>query len=302
MTGSTSTSISVAPQAPGRAAAQAWGPCACSADTRFGPLHLVLQGEMAAPPPASDTVCAGVLLGQAEPLLQLLEDWLGEPLDPRPAAGGPAQAGVLADAMLGSAGGEAMLHVRLQLPWAALQAQPPADAALRERLSVLHWQCVPMQLVLSRQRLDEAEWATLCQPGAALLLPESMAGGAWRCLLRPLEAPAMRQAMHWDAAQGRLCWADGEVPAQAEADGPVTLEVVLDELLFLTPPQLLRWMPDAACECRAGRVHVRRVADDGPVLQAELLPLGVRADGQPGWLARVEHALGASPAGSAPSW
>jgi hypothetical protein len=280
-----------------RGAPLRWPPLTCIAPTRFGPLVLTLQGQAAHAPPAVDTVCAALLLAQAEPLLQILEDWLGEPLDPEPGAPAEAEAcAAQAEALLGSADGQAQLHACVQLPWAALQACRPEDAALRERLQALQWKAVPAQLVLSRQALTADEWATLAQTGAALLLPESMAQPAWRCLLRAPqhhEVPPLQ--VQWEPVQGELHWpAAGAVPAPPQE--AVMVEAVLEATVHLTPPQWLAWDGPQALACSGQRAALVRVDAPGPALAGDLLPLALGAGGAGGVLLRVDALPGSADA------
>jgi hypothetical protein len=267
----------------------------CIAPTRFGPLVLTLHGQAAHAPPAVDTVCAALLIAQAEPLLQVLEDWLGEPLDPEP--GTPAEAAVWAaqaEALLGSADGQAQLHARVQLSWAALEACRPEDTVLRERLQALQWKALPAQLVLSRQALAADEWTTLAQAGAALLLPESMAQPAWRCLLRaPEHHEVPPLPVQWEPVQGNLHWpATAAVPAPPQ--GAVTVEAVLETTVHLTPPQWLAWDGPQALACGGRRAALVRMDPPGAALAGELLPLCMGAGGAGGVLLRVDALPGSA--------
>jgi hypothetical protein len=272
---------------------QPWDASVFRAATRFGPLGLSLQPAAGIDLPSHDVLRAALLLAQSEALVQLLEDWLGAPLDPEPdstAAHGPA---AIAEVSLGLAGGGPLLQVQVRLPWAWLQALPPADAELAQRLQALKWQPVTTRVVVSRQAVQAAEWTQLCQPGAALLLPESFEPAGWHCALRPLDGRGEPVLAHdllaqWQPQAGRLQW-QGRAAATAPAGGEVMLEVLLRQPLSLTPPELLGWSGNPAWDCPAGGALIERVGVKHAVVHpGQLLPLGVRADGRVGHLVRMD--------------
>ncbi len=262
-----------------RAAAQpvstAWPAAGYCAASRFGTVQLQLRGPLQGRLPAAQALRAALLLAQAEPLVQLLEDWWGEPLEFAPDGAADAS-GAQAEATLGTPDGEALLHATLVLPWAALQACRPQDAALRERLRVLQWQPVAAHLVLSRQRLAREEWQLLAQSGAALLLPES-AGPSWACVLRPAEPAAAWPALQarWQPQQGRVQWqGDPAIEAGVAEDGLIEVELRLLAPLHLPPPQMLGWdgPPQAPAACGPALLCARMPQAQG--WRGELLPLG----------------------------
>jgi hypothetical protein len=273
-----------------RASPLPWPRATCVAPTRFGPLVLTLDAQAPLAPPAMESVRTALLLAQAEPLLQVLEDWLGEPLDPEPAAVAPAaSAAAQAEALLGSADGQARLRACVQLPWSALQSRRPEDPALRQRLQVLHWKPLPAQLVLSRQALAADEWATLGQPGAALLLPESMAQPAWRCLLRtPQHRDVPPLAVEWRPVQGGLRWPVADAAPPLPDEGGVLVEAVLATPLLFTPPQWLAWDGAQSLACGGNRAILTRLDQPGCALEGELMPLAPGSGGSGGVLLRVE--------------
>jgi len=263
-------------ESPRAAAAQpagaAWPAASFGAGSRFGTVQLRLQGRPQGRMPVVPALREALLLAQAEPLVQLLEDWWGEALDFAPDAAEDSP-GARAEATLGTPDGEALLQATLVLPWAALQGCRPQEAALRERLGVLQWQPVAAHLVLSRQRLARDEWQLLAQPGAALLLPEST-GAAWPCVLRPAQAgapwPALRAS--WEPHAGRVQW-QGELAADgALGEGEVEVELRLLPTLRLQPPQLLGW--DGLPQAEGARGAALLCGPARECWRGELLPLG----------------------------
>jgi len=263
------------------------------AETRFGTLGLAWAGPHADPSaggPASRLLQAALQLARAELLLQLLEDWLGEALDPAPAEGGhaPAASTACADCLLQDDQGR--LQIRLELPWACLLQCPPEASDLRTRLDqVLQWRPVPVHLVISHQTLAAAEWAQLQRPGAALLLPESFTAGVWSCRVRSPQGQVPERGLFWRPDDGGLAWQAGfdrcQPPAAPLSRDQLEVEVRLHQPVQLTPPQLAGWpgAPQPACRgdravvlCRdaSGRAHAP--------LHGHLLPLGLLA-------ARVHH-------------
>jgi hypothetical protein len=261
--------------------------------TRCGPLALALRCARADAASAGNPprlLQAALLLARAEPLLQMLEDWLGEALDPVPVeAHAPASAsaacaeGVLSDE-------QGLVHVRIELPWAAVLQGAPHDDGLRARLDgLLRWEPVPVQLVVSQQMLTPSEWAQLQRPGAALLLPESFTAGAWGCSLRSQRTEMHERAVFWRPDDGGLLWSGGPERRQGAAPpvrhDQVSVEVRLHQALPLTPPQLAGWPGVPQPACRADRAVVVCHDSHGRVetrLHGHLLPLGLLA-------ARVHH-------------
>jgi len=231
-----------------------------------------------------------VLLARAEPVLQMLEDWLGEALDPMPLEG-PATASAAAACAEGVLSDEqGLVHLRIELPWAAVLEGAPHDEALRMRLDgLLRWEPVPVQLVVSQQVLTPSEWTQLQCPGAALLLPESFTGAAWGCSLRSPQAGARERAVFWRPEDGGLLWSGGPARQRGGAH-PVRhdqlyVEVRLHQALPLTPPQLAGWPGVPQPACQGDRAVVVCHDGDGRAearLHGHLLPLGLLA-------ARVHH-------------
>ena len=247
------------------------------ATTRHGALRLALRRASAWPPRIAEPLRAAALLADAEPLLQWLEDWLVEPLDPAPCDAPP-----MAEAPM------ARLHWRTgelvataELPWAALLACRPAPELAGFWRDAVRWDELALQLVLAHEALDDDEWQSLQQPGAGWLLRDSFsADGRWPCELR-LQAGDDVQAWPalWQADRGRLAWS-GESPVRRPVAGNGTL-AVLSRPLRLTPPALLGWHGETSCDCAAGQPvsllaaprHGRRT------LAAQLVPIGLRGTG-----------------------
>ena len=244
------------------------------APTRHGALHLALRRAAAWPPRTARSLRAAALLADAEALLQWLEDWLGEPLDPS-----PSETPVPADAAV------ARLHWRwgelvatVELPWQALLACRPAPELAGFWRDAVRWDELALQLVLAHDVLADDEWRALQQPGAGWLLRESFSvDGHWPCELR-LQRGGEAQAWpaQWQPDRGRLDWGDA-APLQRPARADATL-AVLATPLRLTPPALLGWHGETRCDCSVDQPvsllpaprHGRRA------LAARLVPIGLR--------------------------
>ncbi len=248
---------------------------AFSLATRFGAAHLTLRPQVVLPARLPDCVRAALLLDVAEPLVQLLEDWLGQPLDPEPALEHSAPVGA-AQARWRPANGQ----VDIALPWALLLAHRPAGELLARLEQALAWQATPVQLVLSRQLLSDGEWRELHKPGASMLLPESFSGVGqpWPCELKlPWPGGALRSRAQWQPGAASLQWqvADiGHAPA-SEAGQAV---VQLCQPLQLTPPALLAWQGETRHGCDAAQpVCLVREGGGDAGLKGRLFPVGLRA-------------------------
>lgn len=274
------------------------------APIRHGELRLALRATAPAPSRPGASLQAALLLAEAEPLLRWLEDWLDEPLQPAPLA--------LAAAMSAAAPASACVRLRwetdvvaavVELPWSLLLAgrAPPRDD--RAGGVEIGWEALPLTLELAREALPDAEWAELRQPGAGLLLRASFAGdGMWHCTLRPSGDRAARDPAWpatWACSRGRLQWGPGH-PAEPPLDAPGTIVVRLAQALWVTPPQLMGWSGEAACDCDGDQpLALERAPEGREALRGRLVPLGLRLPGgaasastgalaHAGWLALVE--------------
>ncbi len=259
--------------------------------TRFGPLALrCARADATTGAGMPRLLQAATLLARAEPVLQMLEDWLGEPLDPEPVEGSVPVAGSMACAGCALPDEQGLVHLRIELPWAAVLHGTSHDEGLRIRLEgLLQWEPVPVQLVVSQQVLTQAEWAQLQRPGAALLLPESFTAAAWSCSLRSPQAAMPERAVFWRPEDGGLFWSSGADrrlgSAQPLRHDQVGLEVRLHQSLPLTPPQIAGWPGVPRPVCRGDRAVVVCHDSHGREetrLHGHLLPLGLLA-------ARVHH-------------
>jgi len=273
------------------------------APTRGGELRLALRAIGSAPPRPGGSLLAALLLADAEPLLRWLEDWLDEPLQPAPRA--PAAA----VSMPAPVSACVRLHWETdtvaavaELPWSLLLSGSAAPGDGSAGGAGIRWQALAMTLALAREAMPDAEWAELRQPGAGLLLRASFTeDGAWPCTLRlaaDRAAPDLVWPATWSCARGRLQWGGG-YPAAAPPDAPGTVIVSLAHPLSLTPPQLLGWSGEAACDCGADQpLALARVPDGDGALRGGLVPVGLRLPCGPsaptgalaraGWLARIE--------------
>jgi hypothetical protein len=248
-----------------------------AATTRHGALRLSLRRATPWPPRIAASLRAAALLADAESLLQWLEDWLGEPLDPAPAdAPAPAAAPV---ARLRWHWGEVTASV--ELPWPALLACRPAPEVAGFWRESVRWDELALQLVLAHEDLCDDEWQALQQPGAGWLLRESFsADGHWPCELRlPLAGGTQVWPALWQPGRQSLTWREAAPPAPP-GRAEQTL-AVLAKPLRLTPPALLGWHGETGCDCAVDQpVSLLPAARHGRrALAASLLPVGLRAAG-----------------------
>jgi hypothetical protein len=272
-------------------------------------LRLGLRAIGAAPPRAVAAVHAALLLAEAEPLLRWLEDWLDEPLEPAPRTAAAVSPGPGARLHWKSASIAAVV----ELPWPLLLAGRAAPPELGGHGSPVRWLPLSMALEVAREAVSDAEWIDLRHAGAGLLLGASFAHeGAWPCTLRPdANEAAARLGLAWPArwtcADGRLRWDAGPRVA-SPPDAPGTVVVRVAPGLSLTPPQLLGWSCERACDCGTEQpVVLVRAREEGDALRGMLVPVGRRLDGtasvgrtgaiaRAGWLARVDALDVARPA------
>jgi hypothetical protein len=290
------------PPARGRAASFA-------APTRHGPIALELHGAAAeASSRLPDSVRAAALLAGAEPLLQWLEDWIGEPLDPAPAGGAADTPPRTPSARLHWRWGD--VDAVVDVPWAALATHRPAPEVADFWRDAVRWEAVEVQVVLAREALTDDEWQALQRPGAGWLMRDAFtADGSWPCALRLREDGFAREwPARWWPARRRLQWDEaapaGAPGAAADEDG---VQAVLAQPLRLAPPALLGWHEDGgACDCPADQaVAVLAPArHGGRRLHAQLMPVGLRLSVPPaagpafgavalqaGWVLRVDAAI-----------
>ena len=183
---------------------------------------------------AHDAVAAALALADCEPLLALLEAWLGLPIDPAPAAdSGPGgAAGVIAaeldDAALAPPG------TRIGVPWALLARRPAPPDALRElRWAALHFE---VELATFAQSPLPADFSRDDGDGGALLLPPSFEPG-W-----PLRLYEASHGLQWLASwNGTSAEAMPAVPPQPGLADPARWRVVLDAPLRVEIAHALGW-------------------------------------------------------------
>jgi hypothetical protein len=230
-----------------------------------------------------------------------IEDLLGRPLDPAP--GDTPPAGIPRPARLHAS--SAAARVNVEIPWALLLACRPAADALEAAAPPHRWDAVPVRVALDHIPLDDAEWATLREPGAALLLRDALHDeGPWPCrLLADRTSPGTSWAARWDPARDRLAWDAAPIapPHPVDAPTPGTVEVSLPHAAALTPPQLLGWHAAPQCACAPdGVVQLARLTSTGVErLFGRLVPLGLRVPAgtgdlaagrglQAGWAVRID--------------
>lgn len=246
------------------------------APTRHGALRLALSRTTAPAMRAVVSLRAAALLAEAEPLLQWLEDWLGEPLDPEPSA---APAGEAPTARLHWHWGE--LGATVDLPWPALLACRPTPELAGFWRDAVRWPALALQLVIAQEALTDDEWQALQEPGAGWLLRESFgADGCWPCELRlPMGTDFQAWPALWQPGRRGLAWS--AAPPLQRPRHPECAQALLARPLRLTPPALLGWHGETSCECDADQAvsllpapqHGRRA------LTARLLPIGLRLPG-----------------------
>lgn len=248
------------------------------APTRHGAMRLALSRTTAPATRAAASLRAAALLAEAEPLLQWLEDWLGEPLDPEPSA---APAGDAPTARLHWHWGE--LAATVDLPWPALLACRPAPELAGFWRDAVRWDALALQLVIAQEALTADEWQDLQEPGAGWLLRESFgADGRWPCELRlRLGAQVLAWPAQWQPGRRRLAWSEA-APLQRPGH-PECTQAVLARPLHLTAPTLLGWHGESACDCDADQpVSLLPAPSHGRrALAARLLPIGLRLPAAP---------------------
>lgn len=247
------------------------------APTRHGALRLALRHADTSTPRGAASLRAAALLAEAEPLLQWLEDWLGEPLDPEPSAALPQPDAPTA--RLHWHWGE--LAATVDLPWPALLACRPAPELAGFWRDAVRWEDLSLQLVIAHEALSDDEWQALQEAGAGWLLRDSFsADGRWPCELRlHLGASVQAWTAQWRPGRRHLAWNDAAPPHAA--GHPECAQAVLVKPLRLTPPVLLGWHGETTCECGADQAvllvpaprHGRRT------LTARLVPIGLRLPG-----------------------
>lgn len=278
-------------------------PAIFAAPTRRGSIRLELHGAAAeASAGLPDSVCAAALLAGAEPLLQWLEDWVGEPLDPAPVDTAPR----IASARLHWRWGD--VDAVVDVPWAALVSNRPAPEVADFWRDAVRWEPVAVQVVLAREALADDEWHALQRPGAGWLMRDAFtADGSWPCVLRLREDAFAREwPARWSPARRRLQWGeDAPAGAPAAAVDDDCAQAVLVQPLRLAPPALLGWHEDGgACECRVDQAIalLPPARHGGPALHGRLVPIGLRLPGAPaagptfataplqaGWVLRVDE-------------
>ncbi len=259
------------------------------AATRHGAMHLTLQRPSTPARRSAASLHAAAVLAEAEPLLQWLEDWLGEALDPAPCET-CSQADVPA-ARLHWRWGE--LAAIVDVPWPALLACRPAPELAGFWRDAVRWEELALQLVIAHEPLADDEWHALQVPGAGWLLRESFgADGHWPCELRlQLGAAVHAWPAHWQPGRRRLAW--NAAPSLCRPAPHECAQAVLARPLHLTPPALLGWHGEPACDCSADQpVAVLPAPIQGRcALAAHLVPIGLR-------LARAEANASVAGAGA----
>lgn len=208
-----------------------------SADTPFGPL--MLGGSDA----GADLDATGLALAVAacEPLLQVLEDWLGVPLDPSPSPS-PSSTGL--DVVVRSAA-LAPPGATCRLPWAAV-----VDRGLPSALQApaVRWQHLHCNLEISVYDEASLDHATLL-PGCLLLLPASF-GERW--IVQAAEPASGRHiTLEWHADEGLL------LPCVAAAAGtPGGWRVVRENTVPLPAEVVFGPRADQVLPASPGRARV----------------------------------------------
>ena len=226
----------VAPPAPGWSALGTW----FEAQTPHGPLQLYL-GE--AEGPAAHAAEAALALRRAAPLLELLDDWLGDDHPDWRWHGGPTTRLAAATVRLPWRNS---CH-QLITPWRWLRALPPPPESLAARIQ---WPAMLAVLAVARLRLSADEVQQL-EPGGAVLLPPSLRAG-WTGQLRAAteldewnEAAAAGVALALDdPAQPRVL-RGVPPPPQAAGSGGRPCEVRLHLQHALPADHLAGWHDQA---------------------------------------------------------
>lgn len=232
----------------------------------------------------SSCLHAALCLGRAEPLICLLEDWLGVPLDLEPGTLTLPQDNYLRvewappDAADAAAIAEKVL---MYLPLDALAhlSVPPAELA-----AALRWNALPCTVVISSAAVLHRQLERL-EPGGLMLMPASFEP-FWRCQVRLGACPALTFAAELDAGQQRLIFEpyesktvnspgmrveDDVVPANAER-----VDVVLRHDLVIAVDRLTGWAdhPLFELERTLAEFAVEIKSSQGVLAQGDLMPVG----------------------------
>lgn len=193
------------------------------AQAREGRLRIVLPDE------SVDAVAAALALAEQEPLIAVLEQWLRQPLDPRPLR---RDAPAVADLWWAEAG-----PVQLGFEWSLLaaQTQPPAWT--------LRWPDFHFEATVAG--FDESPRPVDAQAGV-LLLPPAFES-AWRVNLQAPQKGLIAEA-EWRGPGHELLLVNPPEPGEA-TEPP--WRVQLAEPLVRSLPELFGWI-EAAHEWRPG--------------------------------------------------
>lgn len=204
------------------------------ATSPFGPLWLCVQSGGMVPHAAA----AAVLLHQASPLLDALDDWTALELDwrwtPVPQAADAGSHVVVRwpddDA--------APVSAHAVLPWTLVRHMPPPNGTLSD---AVRWEPAQATAVVARLALGADELNAL-EPGGAVVLPDSMRPD-WRGVLRargePLDAgtPLGLAAPHAPQVVAR----DQAASALPGVAGAIVCEVRLDRTAMVAIDRLAGW-------------------------------------------------------------
>jgi hypothetical protein len=226
-------------------------------------------------------------LGRAEPLICLLEDWLGVPLDLNP--GAPTGSGdELLKAKLTwsvppdeTAVTETAI-VRLPLDLLAQVSAPPAELA-----AALCWEAVRCQVTLSSITLPQSQLERL-ETGGLVLMPASFEP-FWRCQARLRARPTWIFSAELDIGQQRLIF-EPHAPQTANPPGAGAdteeqgmrsaaarqIDIVLRQELSIPIDRLAGWAEQPVCGLghRLAEFEVELRSPQAILAHGDLLPIG----------------------------
>ncbi len=223
---------------------------------------------------------AALCLGRAEPLICLLEDWLGVPLDLAPGASIPPQDGYFRvewtppDSAAFAIAKKAVIY--LPLDTLAHLSTPPAALA-----AAMRWDAVSCELTISSAAVPRQQLGWL-EPGGLMLMPASFEP-FWRCQAGLSAHPAQVFTAELDAGQQRLIFEPYESTAADAGMGTETLsadaeqiEVVLRHELPISVDRLTGWAEHPLFEL--GRTlpefEVEIRGPQGVLAHGDLMPVG----------------------------
>ncbi len=186
-------------------------------------------------------------LGEAEALIQYLEDWLGVALDLEPSS---IPEDHRLDVMLSpdSIGDERDVgRVRLSLPVKSILSMPRPSGSINKNLG-MQWGCLSCELVMSSFYLPKKQLESI-EPGGMVLIPNSFENN-WHCLVRvkreeqlffEAELNPKERLLHFNTPQLEIRSDAEEVLERTEKNQHNQVEVVLHKSMGIRVDRLIGW-------------------------------------------------------------